>query len=94
MWDLPRPGLEPMSLPRPGLKPMSPELAGRFSTTAPPGKPSNRIFDGSIGTFILKLLHVMHGFKQMMNYVGVNGMKQIMNAIMLVFLRTRIFNLG
>ena len=29
MWDLPRPGLEPAS----------PELAGRFSTTAPPGKP-------------------------------------------------------
>ena len=28
MWDLPRPGLEPVS----------PELAGRFSTTAPPGK--------------------------------------------------------
>ena len=29
MWDPPRPG----------LKPMSPALAGRFSTTAPPGKP-------------------------------------------------------
>ena len=29
MWDLPRPGLEPMS----------PALAGRFSTTAPPAKP-------------------------------------------------------
>ena len=29
MWDLPRPGLEPMS----------PALAGRFLTTAPPGKP-------------------------------------------------------
>ena len=29
MWHLPRPGLEPMS----------PALAGRFSTTAPPGKP-------------------------------------------------------
>ena len=29
MWDLPRPGLEPMC----------PALAGRFSTTAPPGKP-------------------------------------------------------
>ena len=28
MWDLPGPGLEPMS----------PSLAGRFSTTAPPGK--------------------------------------------------------
>ena len=30
MWDLPKPGLEPAS----------PALAGRFSTTAPPGKPS------------------------------------------------------
>ena len=29
MWDLPRSGLEPLS----------PALAGRFSTTAPPGKP-------------------------------------------------------
>ena len=29
MWDLPRPG----------LKPTSPALAGRLSTTAPPGKP-------------------------------------------------------
>ena len=29
MWDLPRPGLEPAS----------PALAGRFSTTVPPGKP-------------------------------------------------------
>ena len=26
-------------LPRPGLKPVSPALAGRFSTTVPPGKP-------------------------------------------------------
>ena len=31
MWDLPRPGLEPVS----------PALAGGFSTTAPPGKPPN-----------------------------------------------------
>ena len=35
MWDPPRPGLEPMS----------PALAGRFSTTAPPGKPLLPIFD-------------------------------------------------
>ena len=33
MWDLPRPGLEPVC----------PALAGRFSTTAPPGKPKNWI---------------------------------------------------
>ena len=33
MWDLPGPGLEPVS----------PASAGRFSTTAPPGKPQIRI---------------------------------------------------
>ena len=36
MWDLPRPGLEAVS----------PALAGRFATTAPPGKPHVcRFFD-------------------------------------------------
>ena len=35
MWDLPGPGLEPVS----------PALAGRLSTTAPPGKPPGRFFD-------------------------------------------------
>ena len=34
MWDRPRPGLEPVS----------PALAGRFSTTAPPGKPPPSFF--------------------------------------------------
>ena len=34
MWDPPRPGLEPVS----------PALAGRFSTTAPPGKPQGFCF--------------------------------------------------
>ena len=34
MWDPPRPGLEPVT----------PALAGRFSTTAPPGKPEATIF--------------------------------------------------
>ena len=33
-WDLPRPGLEPVS----------PALAGRFSTTVPPGKPLSFIY--------------------------------------------------
>ena len=33
MWDLPRPGLEPVS----------PALAGRVSTTAPPGKPLSHV---------------------------------------------------
>ena len=41
MWDLPRPGLEPMS----------PALAGRLSTTAPPGKPGNPISVELTGSF-------------------------------------------
>ena len=35
MWDLPRPGLEPVS----------PALASRLSTTAPPGKPSSLLLN-------------------------------------------------
>ena len=35
MWDLPGPGLEPVF----------PALAGRFSTTAPPGKPGRQILN-------------------------------------------------
>ena len=31
--------------PRPGLEPVSPALAGRLSTTAPPGKPQLLIID-------------------------------------------------
>ena len=30
-------------LPRPGLEPVSPALAGRLSTTAPPGKPAKAV---------------------------------------------------
>ena len=51
MWDLPRPGLEPTS----------PALAGRFSTTAPPGKPKAFYFNmpteivGALNMFLLYL---------------------------------------
>ena len=41
MWDLPRPGLEPMS----------PALTGGFLTTAPPGKPQNPIFNYHLPPF-------------------------------------------
>ena len=40
MWDLPRPGLEPVP----------PALAGRLSTTAPPGKPR----------FIINYIHIFN----------------------------------
>ena len=45
MWDLPRPGLEPVS----------PALAGRFSTTAPPGKPLNDVFfNKNVNTLLVR----------------------------------------
>ena len=48
--------------PRPGLEPASPALAGRFSTTAPPGKPETghswSQSQSSLGRFrILKRVH-------------------------------------
>ena len=45
MWDLPRPGLEPVS----------PALAGRLSTTAPPGKPSHMQFKYDIFSLALSI---------------------------------------
>ena len=45
MWDLPRPGLEPVS----------PALAGGFSATAPPGKPSS-FFNCLFASVNLKIL--------------------------------------
>ena len=44
MWDLPRPGLEPVS----------PALAGRFSTTAPPGKPFCPFFNWVVHFLIVE----------------------------------------
>ena len=41
MWDLPRPG----------LKPVSPALAGGFTTTAPPGKPLPTNLDRTVKAF-------------------------------------------
>ena len=44
MWDLPRPGLEPVS----------PALAGRLPTTAPPGKPSVNVLMTMENTNVVK----------------------------------------
>ena len=52
MWGLPRPGLEPAS----------PALAGRFSTTAPPGKPCNGFF---------KLKYISKGWKEEIKTVAI-----------------------
>ena len=54
MWDLPRPGLEPVS----------PAPAGRFSTTAPPGKPPSTslkrsLLGGTIGNECVQFYHLI-----------------------------------
>ena len=59
MWDLPRPGLEPVS----------PALAGRFSTTAPPGKP--------LTYFYLTLI--------MIGFIGVRAVFQKINFMFMLF---------
>ena len=60
MWDLPRPGLEPVS----------PALAGRFSTTAPPGKPK-KLFLNSSKLYILYEASPLNGFLiSMCNFVS------------------------
>ena len=47
MWDLPRPGLEPVS----------PALAGRLSTTAPPGKPCFTTLNSSASASLFFTAH-------------------------------------
>ena len=57
-WDLPRPGLEPVT----------PALAGGFSTTAPPGKPLIFIFFCNQETWVIEmwwgLLMALHCWSQ------------------------------
>ena len=48
MWDLPRPGLEPVP----------PALAGRFSTTAPPGKPLSLFLCMLLGSVLISFFYM------------------------------------
>ena len=54
-WDLPRPGLEPVS----------PALAGRFSTTAPPGKPAFHSFWRTFSFTII--IHLFTKWKRLLS---------------------------
>ena len=58
MWDLPRPGLEPVS----------PALAGGLSTTAPPGKPHYQFFKtGLLIKFAEFLIYSTYKFRYQIN---------------------------
>ena len=61
MWDLLRPGLEPVS----------PALAGRLSTTAPPGKPFEYVFKKLIFSFLSFYLLRVYLFFSIFNQ-GIN----------------------
>ena len=52
MWDLPGPGLEPVS----------PALAGGFLTTAPPGKPPLHIFKSVFVVVVIELYEFLYVF--------------------------------
>ena len=52
-------GSNPWDLPRPGLEPVSPALAGRFSTTAPPGKPGSKCFGQNCQVYLILKKHEM-----------------------------------
>ena len=54
MWDLPRPGLEPVS----------PALAGGLPTAAPPGKPSPLFLFG-----FLLFIHILYSFYSWISFV-------------------------
>ena len=74
MWDLPRPGLEPAS----------PALAGRLSTTAPPGKTKQGFFK-----FISIVVKLFFLFQHALFYVKVHVLS---STAMLVFKTMKIYN--
>ena len=69
MWDPPRPGLEPTS----------PALAGRFSTTAPPGKPRPYLLMEEVAKHLWPLI-INHNSQQplfwLLNHLKVGWIKQ------------------
>ena len=67
MWDLPRPGLEPVS----------PALAGGFSTTAPPGKPMIMFYTQR------NLSNILVGIKEHFSgYVGHKVVHKVCHAVL------------
>ena len=64
---LPFPTLE--DLPNPGMKPVAPvsALAGRFSTTEPPGKPKFDYVNLFISSTLFSILRASQGFFMLQN---------------------------
>ena len=56
-------------LPRPGLEPVSPALAGRFSTTAPPGKPPSLWFLISITDMFCQFEYIKCKYQYEIKYI-------------------------
>ena len=72
VWDLPGPGLEPMS----------PALAGTFLTTVPPGKPSTAILESLVYLIVDEILELktksflqFYGYMKKRKYYLFSGYK-------------------
>ena len=73
MWDPPRPGLEPVS----------PALAGRFSTTAPPGKPCF-ILDIGFGGLLFFFINLTIGLS-ILFIISKNQVLVLLSSLLHVF---------
>ena len=77
MWDPPRPGREPVS----------PALAGRFSTTAPPGKPGILFFKSCLGHFVKPRIQILSLFLRLSSLSFWNSFMLLkLSFIILIFL--------
>ena len=63
-------------VPRPGLEPACPALAGRLSTTAPPGKPRVYVFEGNILVLLLFIYIAGIEEKELFKDLGLRGLMQ------------------
>ena len=80
MWDLPRPGLEPVS----------PALAGRFSTTAPPGKTLKSLFLKAQQPLVFSLWYIYNKNKRGKDWV--REIHRILNVLSPGFNSIQFFN--
>ena len=74
MWDLPRPGLEPVS----------PALAGRFSTTAPPRKPGDHTLSALVYSRHSRPFNYHFMCHQLLGYLREEGCPMLLMAMAIV----------
>ena len=83
MWDLPRPGLEPVS----------PALAGGLSSTAPPGKPDRILYIENPKDSMKGLLDLINEYSKVAGYkINIQKSVAYLHTNNNFFLKKLIFN--